>query len=123
VHLSRKADAGDRVAANGGAGERSANRQAAGAPPIARILFGPTGARRCERRVLLDAGAENAAVRVDDQGARSAGAHVDAENLNGRDSFSLFIALGARLFHRRYFKYVASQPASVSFQRSLFSGF
>jgi hypothetical protein len=66
VHLSGKADAGDCVAANAGGRERSANRETASAPPITRVLFGPTRVRRCERGVLFDAGPEDAAVPVDD---------------------------------------------------------
>jgi hypothetical protein len=95
VHLSGKSDARDCVAANRSARERSANRQTASAPPIARILFGPTGARRCERGVLFDAGAEDAALCVDDESARAAGADVNSENVNGRVSSSNFLNLRA----------------------------
>jgi hypothetical protein len=88
--LSREPNAGDRVAADAGAFERSANRETARAPPIALILFGPTGTRRCEGCVLFHSGAENAALIVDDQCARAAGAYVNSENVNGPVSFSDF---------------------------------
>jgi hypothetical protein len=38
--------------------------------------------------VFFDAGAENAALIVDDQCARAAGAYVNSENVNGRVSSS-----------------------------------
>jgi len=86
VHLPGETDAGDCVAANSRGGERARDGQAAGAPPIARVLLGPAGARRCEGRVFFEAGAGDAAFFVDDQGARAAGAYVDAKNVNGRAS-------------------------------------
>jgi hypothetical protein len=90
MHLPRETNARNCVAANAGAFERSTDGQTARAPPIARILFGPTGARRRKCCVFFDAGAENAALIVDDQCARAAGAYVNSENVNGPVSFSDF---------------------------------
>jgi hypothetical protein len=119
VHLSGKADAGDRVAANAGGRESAANRQTASAPPIAWILFRPTGVRRCERGVLFDARAEDAAFCVDDQDARAAGANVNSENVNGRVSSSI-VFLNRRAFqiHARLFQ-ICREPIGDGFVPTL----
>jgi hypothetical protein len=46
------------------------------------MLLGPANLRRGERRVLFGRGCDDAAVFINDQGARAAGAYVDAEQVD-----------------------------------------
>jgi hypothetical protein len=78
VHLAGEADAGNVIRREVRAGESFANREGAGAPPVLRMLFSPSDLRRGERRVLFSCGREYAALFVDDEGARAAGAYVNA---------------------------------------------
>jgi hypothetical protein len=59
--------------------QRLANGHSAGAPPVTRILFGPTGSRARERLVVLRSGSDNLAGVVYDKCAGAAGSNVDAE--------------------------------------------
>ena len=65
-------------AADVGVAQRLANRDGAGAPPIFRMLFGPADLWRREGRVFFGRGCEHAALLIDDEGARAAGANVNA---------------------------------------------
>jgi hypothetical protein len=58
--------------------KRFADGQRSGAPPIARILLGPTGFGAGEVGVFFCARGEDGAVIVENDGASSAGADVDA---------------------------------------------
>jgi hypothetical protein len=78
VHLAGEADAGNVVGAQVRAGESFANRDRAGAPPVFRVLLGPADLGRGEGCVFFGCGCEQAALFVDDQGARAAGAYVNA---------------------------------------------
>ena len=78
MHLARQADAGDVARAKAGVGESFTNRNGASPPPVFRVLFGPSDLRRSEGRVFLGRGREQAALFVDDEGARAAGAYVNA---------------------------------------------
>jgi hypothetical protein len=60
--------------------QRFANRESRGAPPVARVLLGPSGLRAGEVGVLFRARGENYAVLVEDYSAGSACAYVDTEN-------------------------------------------
>jgi len=84
MHLSGKSDAGDFISARSQGVERVPNRQSAGAPSVARILFRPSQLRRCEWRVLCCAGCGDPAVfiSINDESAGSAGADVDPEKLD-----------------------------------------
>jgi hypothetical protein len=82
VHLSGEADAGDFIGAGSSGVESAPNRQTAGSPPIARILFRPLRLRRGEGRVLLRAPRDDVPVFIDDQSAGSAGAVVNPEKLD-----------------------------------------
>jgi hypothetical protein len=57
-----------------------------GAPPVVGVLLGPGGSRRLERGVLRVRRPEDAAVVVEEQRARTAGADVDAQD--GNDAVS-----------------------------------
>jgi hypothetical protein len=78
MHLAREADAGNIVGAEVRAGKCFANRNSAGTPPVFGLLFGPADLRGSERRVLFGRGCEQAALFVDDEGARAASAYVNA---------------------------------------------
>ena len=89
VHLAREADAGDRIGRRAAFRQHRADRLLAGPPPVVGILLGPGGSWRRERGVVPRLGPEQAAVVVEDQGARAARADVDAENRNGAPPLSL----------------------------------
>jgi hypothetical protein len=79
MHLAGEPNARDLVRGNVGVAQCLANRDGAGPPPILGLLFGPSDLRRCERRVLFGRGCEYAALLIDDESARAAGANVNAE--------------------------------------------
>jgi len=62
--------------------ERFANRNRRGAPPVARILFRPTGLRAGEIGVLFGARGENRSMFVENERAGSTGSDIDAEDWN-----------------------------------------
>ncbi len=78
MHLAGEADAGDVVTGELRARESFFDGDAGGAPPVFGILFGPADLRRGEGRVFFGGGRENAALFVDDEGARAARAYVNA---------------------------------------------
>ncbi len=61
MHLSGEADASDGIRGNGGNLDSLLSGDDGGAPPVARILFGPARFGTGERNVFFGAGAENAA--------------------------------------------------------------
>jgi hypothetical protein len=79
VHLARKADAGDVFAAEIRFGERLADGEAGGAPPVFRMLLGPANLRRGEGLMVRSGRRDNAAVAADYNGARAASANVNSE--------------------------------------------
>ena len=84
MHLSREADALNRSATLAEKLQRLLYGATAGAPPIPGILFRPSYVRRLKRRMLLGAGRNYLPALVDNQSARSARAHIDAEEVNKR---------------------------------------
>jgi hypothetical protein len=62
--------------------ERFANGERRSAPPVARILFRPTGLRTGKVGVFFRARSENGAVLIENYGAGSAGSDIDAEDWN-----------------------------------------
>lgn len=82
MHLPGEPEAGDFISAGSQGAESASNRQAAGSPPIVRILFRPSQLRRCERGVLFRAGRDHSPVFINDESAGSAGANVDPEELD-----------------------------------------
>jgi hypothetical protein len=82
VHLSGEADAGDFVGAVSRGVESAPNRQTAGSPPIARILFCPARLRRGEGRMLFRTRRDHAPLFIDDESAGSARADVNPEKLD-----------------------------------------
>ena len=81
MHLSGKSDARDLIRLQAGVGQSLPHGDAAGAPPVFRILFGPSDLRRGEGRVFFGRGRNDASVFTDNQGARTTGAYVDSENM------------------------------------------
>jgi len=75
--LTGEADAGDVFGAEVGTRDSIANREAGGTPPVFRVLLGPADLRRSERLVFFGSGRDDAAVAIDDDGARSSGTNVD----------------------------------------------
>jgi hypothetical protein len=82
VHLAGETDGGDGFGGEAGRLECFANRECRGAPPVAGILFSPAWLRTGEICVLFGARGEDRAAPVEDNGAGSAGAYVDAEDRN-----------------------------------------
>ncbi len=82
VHLAGKSYAGDVGALEIGLGERVPDGNAAGAPPVLRILLRPSDFRRGEVGVLFGCRCDHLAALVDDERAGSAGANVNAEQEN-----------------------------------------
>ena len=83
MHLTGQSYARDIVASEVGTGERFANRDATGAPPIFGMLFGPTDLRRSEGGVFFCSGREQMALLIDDEGACAASSYVNAYEFNG----------------------------------------
>jgi hypothetical protein len=79
MHLTGEADAGDFFAAKVRCREGLANRDAGGAPPVFRVLFGPADLWRGEGLVVFGGGGDDAAAVIDDDGAGSSGANVYSE--------------------------------------------
>jgi hypothetical protein len=82
MHLAGETDGGDGIGGEAGGVKRFANREGRGAPPVAGILFCPAWLRAGELSVLFGARGEDRASPVEDNGAGSAGADVDAEDRN-----------------------------------------
>jgi hypothetical protein len=82
VHLAGEADAGDIFAAQFGRSQRLANSDAASSPPIVGMLLGPANRGRRKRRMLLGSRRGDRALFVKQQGACSAGANVNAQEIN-----------------------------------------
>src|SRR5258708_31792065 len=79
VHLTGEADASDVVGSKVGARDGFANRDAGGTPPVFGVLLCPTNLRRSEWLVFFGGGRDDAAIAVDDDGARSSGTDVNPE--------------------------------------------
>jgi hypothetical protein len=77
VHLTGEADAGDFFGAKICVRNGFANRDAGGTPPVFGVLLGPADLRRSEGLVFFGGGRDDAAVAVDDDGARSSGTNVN----------------------------------------------
>ena len=60
--------------------EGFADGEAAGAPPVFGMLFGPADLRSGERLMFFGSGGEEAAGMVEDEGTSAAGADVNAED-------------------------------------------
>jgi len=73
VHLTGEADAGDFFGSKVGTRDSFANRDAGGTPPVFGVLLGPADLRRIERLVFFGGGRDDAAIAIDDDGARSSG--------------------------------------------------
>jgi len=89
VHLTGEADAGDFFGSKVGTRDSFANRDAGGTPPVFGVLLGPADLRRSERLVFFGGGRDDAAIAIDDDGARSSGTYVnpkyvDSASLNSR---------------------------------------
>src|SRR5947209_14855622 len=82
MHLSRKADAQDLFAAQFRISHGFANCQASGAPPVVRLLFGPTNLGGSKGLMFLRGGGNHAARLVDDDGASAAGAYVNSKHMH-----------------------------------------
>jgi len=82
MHLAGEADGGDGIGGESGRLERFANRERRGAPPVAGILFCPAWLRAGELSVLFGPRGEDRSAPVEDNGAGSASADVDAEDRN-----------------------------------------
>jgi hypothetical protein len=79
VHLAGETHAGNFFRAEVRLGESLVDRRAAGAPPVFRLLLGPSDLRGRKWNVLFGRGCDEAALPVDDQGARAAGANIYAK--------------------------------------------
>jgi hypothetical protein len=77
VHLTGEADAGDFFGAQICARDGLANRDGGGTPPIFGVLLGPANLRRSEGLVFFGGRGDDAAVAIDDDGARSSGTNVN----------------------------------------------
>jgi hypothetical protein len=82
VHLAGEADTGDFLGANRRFLQGFSYGDAAGAPPIARILLGPARVRRSERLMFFTARCDDGAGNVGQQRACAAGADVNAEEVD-----------------------------------------
>lgn len=82
VHLAGETDGGDGIGGESGGVKRFARCDGGSAPPVARILFCPAWLRAGEIGVFFGARGEDRAASVEDNGAGSAGADVDAEDRN-----------------------------------------
>lgn len=82
MHLAGETDGCDGIGGESGRLERFANCERRGAPPVAGILFCPAWLRAGELSVLFGSRGEDRAASVEDNGAGSAGADVDAEDRN-----------------------------------------
>jgi len=83
MHLAGKADTGNLAGTQIGDGEDFANSEARSAPPVLRVLFGPTDLWRSEGLVFFCGRGADAAIMVDEQSSCAAGADVDAEKVLG----------------------------------------
>jgi hypothetical protein len=82
MHLAGEADAGDFFRTDGRFMKSFFYGDAAGSPPIARILFGPTGLGRSELLVHFRAGGHDPAGTVHQQRASAASTNVNAEEVD-----------------------------------------
>jgi hypothetical protein len=86
VHLTGEADAGDFFSAQVCTREGFANGDAGGTPPVFGMLLGPADLRRSEGLVVFGGGRDDAAVAVNDDGARSSGTNVNPEYVDRASS-------------------------------------
>jgi hypothetical protein len=86
VHLTRKADAGDFFGAKICTADGLPDCNGGGPPPVFRLLLCPADPRRSKWLVFFGGGRNDAAMAIDDDGARSPGANVDPEYVNGASS-------------------------------------
>jgi len=84
VHLAGEADGGDGLAWFRGGGERSADGLLRGAPPVLGVLLGPAGVRRFEGLMLAGSSGDEFSVSVNDNGARTARAHIHSKEPHTR---------------------------------------
>jgi len=82
VHLAGESHARDVGATQSRLRERFSDGEAAGTPPVLRILFGPTDLWRRERRMFLSGGAHHMSEFIDDECASAAGSDVNSEKMN-----------------------------------------
>jgi len=86
VHLPGETDASNFFSTQIRAGDRFANRDTRGTPPVFRLLLGPADLRRSERLMLFRGGGDDAALAVDDEGASSSGTNIDSKNVDRASS-------------------------------------
>jgi hypothetical protein len=86
VHLTGETDAGDFFGAKVATRERLANRDAGGTPPVFGVLLRPADLRRSEGLMLFRRGRNDAAVAIDDDGARSSGTNINPEYVDRASS-------------------------------------
>jgi hypothetical protein len=79
VHLTGEADAGYFFGAQTGARDGFADGDACSAPPVFRLLLSPSDLRRSERLMLFRGGGDDAALAVDDEGARSSSTNINPQ--------------------------------------------
>jgi hypothetical protein len=83
VHLSGEAYTGNVIREQASILDRLRNRQTTGPPPVFGMLLGPSNFGRGERFMLFSCGRDYAALFIEDESARSAGANIDAKYVNG----------------------------------------
>lgn len=93
MHLAGEADAGYFLGAKVGACDGLANRDAGGAPPVLRLLLGPSDLRGSEGLMFFRGGGNDAALAVDDERASSSGTNVDSENVDRASSTTQNLSL------------------------------
>jgi len=81
--LAGEADAGDVFASEIRTGKRFAQGGTCGVPPILRLLLGPANFRGGKGLMIFCGGRDKPTRLIDEQGARTAGANVNSENVNG----------------------------------------
>jgi hypothetical protein len=78
VHLAGESHGCDGIAVKAGGLKSFAHGESGGPPPIARVLLGPAGLWTRKVGVLFGPRGEDGAVVVEDDGAGSAGADINA---------------------------------------------
>ena len=92
MHLSGQADARNLIGAQFALCERFAYGDAAGPPPIARILLRSANLWGCKGRVVLGGGGDNTSIGIDHERACTSSPHVDSEKIH----FHLIVSLSAK---------------------------